>query len=806
MPSINQVEAVFHDALELPEGADRAAWLRRRCGDNSELIAEVVSLLHAHDAMATQPEPAQVSPEPVIPSEHFGAYRLVRLVGRGGMSAVYLAERVDGRFEKRVAVKVMAAHLASEDFLRRFQTEAQFLASLEHPNIPALVDAGVSPSGHPYLVVEYVEGETLDRYCDQRKLGIEPRLRLFLQVCQAVDHAHRHLILHRDLKPANVLVTSEGVVKLLDFGTASLLAEGAGATVTHARMLTPRYASPEQLRGERAGVTGDVFSLGVILYELLTGAWPFGDPNTVMSGLRRAAGHALATAPAAAVTAEAPALRSLSPERLRQSLAGDLSAILLKALENDPAQRYSTVGDLAADVLRFLEGHPVEAHPQTFLYRAGKFVARHWVAVSAAAVFVLGLSSATLLAVHQAQVAKAEARKAREEAQKSARVTRFLRGMLTSGFKVGGADVTVIQMLNAAEPSIEASWKNDPQAEATLRASLGASYVTLEKPDRAQAELERALTLFQSLGRHADAADTLLVLGINAQHTEGSAAANYYQRSLEELQRAGKDAPPALVFRVKVYLAGVLSTGFYRLPEAAALLDQAVALADREPSIPRDQLPAAWTHQGEILMEQGHFDAAEARFHQAIAADSKTFDAWTGLARSSFLKQNFPAAAEFAHRNYELTAAYNRDNLADTAEAAAEWARYRAETGEAREAVEQIRAVMPELRKYYATGGMLARYLEGAARVFNKAGLFEPAERSAREALDAFHRGQLPEMHPQAAACLEDLGVALAGLKRYREAVPALEKSVEIERKLGPAYTKLADGVQMVLGQARSHR
>jgi tetratricopeptide (TPR) repeat protein len=206
----------------------------------------------------------------------------------------------------------------------------------------------------------------------------------------------------------------------------------------------------------------------------------------------------------------------------------------------------------------------------------------------------------------------------------------------------------------------------------------------------------------------------------------------------------------------------------YRLPEAAALLDQAVALAAHELTIPRDQLPPAWTHQGEILLEEGHFDEAEALFHQAIAADSRTFDAWIGLARSSVLKQNFPVAAEFANRNYELTAAFNRDNLADAAEAAAEWARYRAEIGEAREAAEQIRAVMPELRRNYDVGAALARYLEAAARISNKAVLFGPVERYAHEAFDAFHRGLLPEMHPLAAACLEDLGGALAGLKRYR--------------------------------------
>jgi eukaryotic-like serine/threonine-protein kinase len=809
MPSIKQVEPIFHEALLLPEGTDRKAWLARRCGDNGELIAGVSSLLAAHDAMATQPKSAQAkseqpSPAPVIPSEQFGAYRLVRLLGRGGMSAVYLAERVDGQFDKRVAVKVMAAHLAGEDFLRRFHTEAQFLASLEHPNIPALLDGGVSPSGHPYLVVEYVEGEALDRYCDDRKLGIEARLRLFLQVCHAVDHAHRNLILHRDLKPANVLVTADGVVKLLDFGTASLMEEGPSVTVTRARMLTPRYASPEQLRGERPGVTGDVFSLGVILYELLTGAWPFGDPASVMSELRRATGHASPTAPSSAVTEEAPGLRSLSPERLRHVLAGDLSAILVKALENEPARRYSTVGELASDVLRFVEGRPVEARPQTFLYRSSKFLARHWLAASAAAVFVLGLSAATVLALHQAQVARAEARKAQEEAQKSARVTKFLRGMLGSGYKTGGADVTVFQMLNAAEPSIEASWKNDPLAEATLRASLGATYATLQKPDRAQLQLERALALFQSLGRHVDAADALFVLAINAQKAQSYAAVGYYQRSLEELQKAGKDAPPLLLFRVKVYLAGALYAGLYRLPEARDLLDQAVALAAHEPIIPRDQLPAAWTHQGEIQMEEGHFAEAEALFHQAIAADRNTFDAWTGLARASSLQQNFPAAAEFARRNYELTTAFNKDDLADTAEAAVEWARYRAEAGEAAEAAAQIRSVMPEIRKDYEAGSMRARYLQAGAHVFNRAGRFEEAAQYAREALDGVHQGQLPEIHPLTAACIEDLGEALAGMKRYREAIPDLEKALEIDRQLGPAYAKTADRVQAVLNQARN--
>ena len=805
MPSIQQVEAIFHEALLLPKGVDRDAWLIERCGNQDGLLAEVSSLLGAYAAMATASAPAQAGTGPGIPSEHFGAYRLVSLLGQGGMSAVYLGERVDGRFDKRVAVKVMAAHLGGEEFLRRWNAETQFLASLQHPNIPTLLDSGVSPSGHPYMVVEYVEGEPLDGYCDHHRLGIEDRLRLFLQVCHAVDFAHRALILHRDLKPSNVLVTSDGVVKLLDFGTAAQMEDGANASVTRLRMLTPRYASPEQLRGERPGVPGDVFSLGVMLYELLTGAWPFGDPASVMSELRRATGHASPATPSSVIAPDAPELRSITPKRLKAILDGDLSAILFKVLENQPDLRYSTVAELASEIARFLEGRPVEAHPQTFWYKTGKLLRRRWLLASAAAVFVLGLSAATLLALRQAQVAHAEARKAQAEAEKSDQVTRFLRSMLNSAFRSGGPDVTVIQMLNTAEPRIEKSWKGDPLAEATLRSSLGASYVTLSQPDRARPQLERALTLFQSLGRNVDAADALFVLGINAQGPEGrlASAADYYKRAMEELQHAGSQAPLLLVFRVKVYLAGVLSTGFYDLKGAQSLLDQALALAARDSNIPRDQLPAAWTHQGEILIEQNRFGEAEAMFRRAIAVNEDASDAWIGLAWSSFLQQNLSAAAEFARRNRELELAYGREHVVDTAEADLVWARYQADLGRAREVFAEVRAALPAIRREYRGGFLLGRYLETAAHVSAKAGRYEEAAGYARESLAAFREAQLPAVHPLVAAAQADLGTALAGLKRYAEALPAFEEALAIDRQLGPTYTHIADGIAAQLEQAR---
>ena len=302
-----RVETLFHAALEQAP-AERERWLDSQAGAGTGIRDEVASLLEAlrqHQEHSSTAEPREPEREPA--PVRFGPYETIRLLGRGGMGAVYLARRVDGQFDQTVALKSMASHLGHGEFLRKFQTERQLLASLNHPNITRLLDGGVTAAEEPYLVMEYVDGEPLDRYCDGHVLGVDERLRLFLQVCEAVDYAHRNLIVHRDLKPSNILVTGEGTAKLLDFGTASLLDENLEVTVTAARMLTPRYASPEVLLGERANPSSDIFSLGVILFELLTGAWPFGKPGSVVSELERATRDVAPVAPSGAVTGQAAA-------------------------------------------------------------------------------------------------------------------------------------------------------------------------------------------------------------------------------------------------------------------------------------------------------------------------------------------------------------------------------------------------------------------------------------------------------------------------------------------------------------------
>ncbi len=405
MNRIEQLESLFHQALTVP-AAELPLWLDAHCPADGELRAELAEMLEARIAMQASGAALAAREEAPIPTGSFGAYRAVSLLGRGGTSAVYLAERADGQFTQTVALKILAAHLAGAGFLRRFEVERQLLASLNHHHITRLLDGGVSAAGEPFLITEYVDGEPLDRYCDRLKLPLEERLRIFLQVCDAVEHAHRNLIVHRDLKPANILVNTEGAVKLLDFGTAALLAADSRVTVTRLRMLTPRYASPEQLRGERLNIATDIFSLGIVFYELLTGAWPFGDPESVIGELQRATQGTGPAQPSTVVTEESATARALPHRQLRRILKGDLSSIAFKALEHDPAQRYAGVRQFAADIENFLAARPVLARPQTGLYRAGKFIRRRWATVLAATVFTLGLSAATLIARQEARIAQ----------------------------------------------------------------------------------------------------------------------------------------------------------------------------------------------------------------------------------------------------------------------------------------------------------------------------------------------------------------------------------------------------------------
>lgn len=371
----SEVKAVLSGVLDASPG-DRVALLDRLCGADTELRTTVESLLAMESKAdwldtAVLPGASLWADAPVTPPGQIGPYTILSEIGRGGMGVVYLAERADGEYRKRVAIKLITTSRPEAGTEQRFRRERQILAQLEHPGIARLLDGGATEAGQPYFVMEYVEGPTLPAWCEEHNLDRSARIQLFLSVCEAVSYAHQQLIVHRDLKPGNILVTPAGEPKLLDFGLARAVDSGSDVEVTLAgpTPMTVAYASPEQIRGERQTVASDVYSLGVILYELLTGHRPYRLENPSYADMVRAA-------------CEQEPVR---PSVYRRELSGDLETILLKALAKDPSRRYPTVDEFAADLRRCLDGLPIHARPATFFYRAGKFLRRHRIAVPAAA-------------------------------------------------------------------------------------------------------------------------------------------------------------------------------------------------------------------------------------------------------------------------------------------------------------------------------------------------------------------------------------------------------------------------------------
>ncbi|NOT62075.1 MAG: serine/threonine protein kinase [Acidobacteria bacterium] len=403
-----QVKTLFTEAAELPTGS-RNAWLAERCGTDASLRAEIAKLLAADeraDAFLETAPISQLAREQLAEGESVGAYRIIRELGRGGMGTVYLAERASVGFEQRVALKVIKRGMDSDEVLRRFYAERQILAQLNHPHIARLLDGGQTADGRPFYVMEYIEGVALDDYAQTHALPVDERLRLFQQVCAAVQYAHQQLVIHRDLKPSNILVMADGTAKLLDFGIAKVLSKNGEsddkATVTQMMMLTPAYASPEQLRGARLTTASDVYALGVILYELLTGVSPYQTKPEETHALTK---EICETEP------QRPSLRALRTGQAQvpaQKIDAELDHIVMMALRKEATRRYASVEQFSEDLRRYLAGLPVHARPDTFGYRARKFVQRNRTLTAATLAVALSLTGGLALVLRQARIAERE--------------------------------------------------------------------------------------------------------------------------------------------------------------------------------------------------------------------------------------------------------------------------------------------------------------------------------------------------------------------------------------------------------------
>ncbi len=445
----------FHRLLE-EEEADET--LRREV--QALLVAMSEEAAVRAEAAANKAQSASRLPD------HLGPYQVLRLIGQGGTGTVFAAEKESSGVRVPVAVKLLHTYLAEGESMDRFRREQRILASLRHPNITRLLDAGVTAEQRPYLVMEYVEGEPIDVHCDRLRLSPEARIQLVVALCHAVAAAHRSLVVHLDLKPSNLLVTDDGQVKLLDFGTAKLIGDDGKLTTT--LQLTPRYASPEQLRGEPLSTACDVFSLGIVLFELLTGSLPFRGEGSLLAAAERASPDARPRGLVDSLKEDAALLRGTTTQRLREYLRGDLEVVLARAIATDPLQRYATVDAFAEDLSRFLDGRPVLARPQTVAYRVRKYVSRHRGAVSATALLLLGLAAALGYGFWQQRMAAIAGREAQATAQ-------FLGWMIASSNVMYGGrnDMTVRELVQRMHERLREPSALSPRTVAGLQSSMG---------------------------------------------------------------------------------------------------------------------------------------------------------------------------------------------------------------------------------------------------------------------------------------------------------------------------------------------
>jgi eukaryotic-like serine/threonine-protein kinase len=507
------VQDLLDEALTMPE-SQREAWLGSLHAGDPALASELEALLQEHRAVQDERFLERFAPPRPdvfdLAGQRFGAYTLLSPIADGGMGRVWLAERADGRFDRRVAVKLLRIALPGAA-AARFTREGQILARLTHPHVAQLIDAGISPHGQPYLVLEYVDGAHIDRHCDDRAMGVDARVRLFLDVLSAVAHAHANLVVHRDIKPSNVLVTPDGRVVLLDFGVAKLLedeAEAGAATMLTREggaALTPAYAAPEQLTGGPISTATDVYALGVLLFVLLTGRHPTGDARTPADLMRaiveadapRAADATWWNRVGTAELAESAARRATTPDRLRRQLRGDLETIARTALKKAPAERYASVTAMADDLRRYLEHEAIGARPDTLAYRASRFVRRNRLAVAFGAAAALATAVGLAGTVLQARTARAE-RDFALHALARAEALNDLDTFLLSDAAPPGQPITIDGLLARAE-HVVGRQRADPASRSDLLVAIGRQYAVEDEDGRARRVLEAAYSLSRGL-------------------------------------------------------------------------------------------------------------------------------------------------------------------------------------------------------------------------------------------------------------------------------------------------------------------
>ncbi len=803
-----RLQALFDAAVEMTED-DRRAFLEQECPDDLSLRWQVESLILALDEASqlldtAVGDTALHAAHATVNRQRFGPYQLERELGRGGMGVVFLARRADEAYEGQVAIKVLL-ELRGAEPLRRFQTERQILANLQHPNIARLLDAGSTDSGAPYVVIEYVPGGSITRYCDERTLTIAERIDLFIKVCRAVQYAHQNLVVHRDLKPDNILVTPDGTPKLLDFGIAKLLEErpeGDSDTATGVLMMTPLYASPEQVRGEPVTVATDVYGLGLVLYVLLTGRVPYDLSGKSLTEKANIITKVEPMRPSVAVGGAAsttlPDRMSTPAARLANQLTGDLDTILLTALQKDPARRYNSAGALGDDLERHRLGLPVKSRPDTFGYRWTKFIRRHWIATAAAAAALLFLTTfGIVMAVQANRIARERdaARAARVEAQE-------VSNLLVDLFEVAdpsqpsGANITAREVLDRGAGKIAAELSNQPATQASMMEVVGRVYRNLGLYDDAGKMLEGSLAIRRRIfpDDHATIAASLNELGVLRYLLGKYEEAEQLQRDALRIHR-GQPKPDPRKLAANLDSLGTVVVDRGRYEEAAALYREALSIERGLHQGDHQDVATELINLGGALRRSARFDEAEPLFREGLAMQRRLLGnenvhvahSLNQLARLFVLKGDPTQAEPYAREGLAIRRRLWGDVHVEVAASLGSLAGILSAQGAHKESIATRKESLEILRKLFGEEHpYVAGTLSSLGYAEFKGGDLQAAEAHLRASV-ALHRRLLKPDHVRLASPLTGLASVLMASDRHAEAEPLLREAVTVRRAKLPA-------------------
>ena len=737
-PNAALLRALFDELIEIP-APERAAWLAARVPDIA-LQSRLLDLLAADDddglldtpaaQVAARLAPDDAPAEGLIGRE-IGGFRLLRTLGQGGMAAVFLGERTGTDFVQRAAIKLLRRGLYSKLEQRLFQRERQMLAALDHPNIARLIDGGLTTQGVPYLVMEFVDGAPITEHAATRSLDARARLKLFLAVCRAVEAAHRSLIVHRDIKPSNILVSNEGLVKLLDFGIAKLIEEESDDATGTIGVFTPGYAAPEQIEGGAITTATDVYSLGVLLHELLLGMRPEGSPT------RRPSSRVGEIADDAKM--------SLPTARLRKLLRGDLDNIVLKALAEEPALRYASAGAFADDIERHLDGRPVAAHPPSRLYRTRKFVQRHRGGVALTTLFVLGILASLGLALWQANVA-------RHERDRASSVLDFLLHVFAAAAP-GVADANAPTLRDVVADG-QAALANDARLDADARIEIATRLVDVQREigDLAAARKQAEALLDQATRRYGPSAVPTLVVAralaeVDIDSGDQSAVIATVGRFVD---RESSPHTPQTARLLALQAEAQVRMSHFK--EALADAGMATDWCAQARCAGQEEIDVAET-LAEVYEDAGKFDEAEATYRRALA-----------LKRAQFGDEHaFVAGSLLGISSSEMKAG-----------------RYAEAEATAREGIAIAEKV------YVRPHNRLAGHYQNLGILYFKQERFDDAIRAWQRTLE-LQNAVLPDGHRDLEATLNNLGAAQLATEHYADAVPLLRRAAASARRRGEA-------------------